>query len=63
MKTNLIVAFFAILLPFFFMAQIENYSLSNKTPEFKQVIRYYDSISKKKSVFQMDDIRNNRRGN
>jgi hypothetical protein len=34
-------------------SQIQNYYLNNKTPEYKQVIRFYDSISKKKPFFKL----------
>ena len=34
-------------------AQIENYYLKNKTPEYHQVIRFYDSISRKKGFFKL----------
>jgi hypothetical protein len=44
--------FLLLVFPHFFSAQIENYYLSNKTPTYEQVIRFYDSIAQKCPFFK-----------
>ena len=45
--------FFGICMPFHFFGQVENYHLLNNTPEYHQVVRFYDSISKKHPYFRL----------
>ena len=52
MKIRLSV-FILLILHFTASAQIHSYYLQNRTPEYAQVIRFYDSITKKNPCFKL----------